>query len=37
MFPYQSSSRQDSSGWLPAYGWVAFALLILLLGLSFAR
>ena len=36
MFPYQTPSRQDSNRWLPAHGWVAFALLMILLGLSLA-
>ena len=37
MFPYHSSTRHESGNWTPAYGWVAFALLIILLGLSLAR
>ena len=36
MFPYQTN-RQDSGRWLPAQAWIAFALLMILLGLSFAR
>jgi hypothetical protein len=37
MFPYQPMTRQENGGWLPLHGWVAFVLLLVLLGLSFAR
>ena len=37
MFPtYESPKRQESNRWLPAHGWLAFILLIILLGLSLA-
>lgn len=34
MFPYQTN-RKESGHWLPAQAWIAFALLLVLLGLSF--
>lgn len=36
MFPYQKS-RQEPDRWVPIQGWLAFALLMILLGLSMVR
>lgn len=36
MFPYQPMNRQELGRWLRPHGWVALALLMILLGLSLA-
>jgi len=37
MFPYQAPTRNEFARWLRPHGWVAFALLTLLLALSLYR